>query len=368
MPKLLSIVWYKILPAKFGGQKGIALFNEHLSRKFPLACLCSHNNEMPGQLNYKLLPGLPTNKWQFFNPFTWKKILVHCKSEKATHIILEHPYHGIAAIRARKATGAKLIVHSHNIESERFRQLGNPWWRLLRLYEKWVHQQADLNLFKTRNDLDWALQHFGIDKNKCMIIPYSNAMASKIDRVAARQKMVDKYQLGPDEKILLFAGTLDYSPNYLAVENIISRIVPMINSTKSRYRIIICGRDHKNMMGKLRIDSSKCIYAGEISNIDEYMAGADVFINPVNIGGGIQTKNIDALAAHCNLVCFSNMIEEETIELAGNKIFTASPGDWDGFVKQIEAACTSSVDTPKAFFEFYRWENNIEKLARWIEG
>ncbi len=46
-------------------------------------------------------------------------------------------------------TGVKLIVHSHNIEGLRWKTLGKWWWKGLWIYEKWVHRQADLQLFQT---------------------------------------------------------------------------------------------------------------------------------------------------------------------------------------------------------------------------
>src|SRR4029078_5724825 len=158
--RILSIVWYKVLPAEYGGQKGIVNFNQALGKLFPLVCLCSRNNEAPGDLSYTILPELPENKLQFFNPFVQQKIVRIAKREKPTNIILEHPYHARTAIAACKATGAKLIVHSHNIEFERYRQMKNKGWRLLFKLEKKVHQLADLSLFKTEDDRKFAMAEF----------------------------------------------------------------------------------------------------------------------------------------------------------------------------------------------------------------
>ena len=142
--KILSIVSYKILPAEFGGQKGISFFNKYLARYYPLTCLCSQNNTVMDDIGYKVLPLLPVNKIQFLHPGVKKKIRSITKRENATHIILEHPYHAIAANYAKKHTGAKLIIHAHNIESERFRIMERWWWRLLRKYEKWTFKNPCL--------------------------------------------------------------------------------------------------------------------------------------------------------------------------------------------------------------------------------
>jgi glycosyltransferase involved in cell wall biosynthesis len=369
MARILSIVWYKVLPAKFGGQKGIACFNEYLSKQFPLICLCSKNNESTDSLPYQLLPELPLNKWQFFNPLCWKKINLVVKNEKATHIILEHPYHGIAAYKAKKTTGAKLILHSHNIESERFRQADKWWWQILMKYEKWVHKKADLVLLKTGTDRDFAISHFRVQPEKCVIIPYGIEKKNVPDRSIAGNIIRKRHGIKPVEKILLFAATLDYEPNAKAVEHIYNEIATRLTNNGYELKIIICGRNKSPAFKYLsQFSHPAVINAGETEDIENYFAAADIFINPVQQGGGVQTKNIDALAFHCNLVCFENMIEKETITVAKEKIFTAPSNDWAVFVSQIEKAVAGFSPTHEDFFNYYDWGNIIQRLTERIDS
>jgi hypothetical protein len=90
MINVMSIVWYKVLPAKYGGQKGIAYFNQQLGKTVPLTCICSYENKTEESLSYNLKPVLPKSRWQFFNPLIWKKIINISKEINPSHIILEH--------------------------------------------------------------------------------------------------------------------------------------------------------------------------------------------------------------------------------------------------------------------------------------
>lgn len=361
--KIVSIVWYKVLPPVFGGQKGIAGFNQQLGKLVSLTCLCSKDNPPANELSYRLLPELPAHKWQFLQPSCWNKIRETISLEKATHLILEHPYHGIAAIRSRHRTGVKLIVHSHNIESRRFRELGKWWWPVLYQYEKRIHRKADLSLFKTEADFRWALQHFKLAENKCLLLPYGIDPQPFENIVNARVQLQQLYKISPDEKILLFAGTLDYEPNAEAVEVIYKEVVPRFNAKTFPFRILICGRNRKKAFQYLRAyQDSRVIMAGEVEDLNLYYEGADAFINPVQRGGGMQTKNIDALAQHLNVVCFEDMVDKQTRALAPDKLFTAAPGDWEGFTNQIIRASRQSAETPAVFFDFYSWQNIVKKL------
>lgn len=364
MTKIVSIVWYKVLPARFGGQKGIASFNNYLARIHPLVCLCSSSNEAVPDLPYRLIPKLPTSKWQFLQPSCWNLIRQTILDEKATHVIIEHPYYGLAAVRARRSTGAKLIVHSHNIESERFREMGKWWWKLLHWYEGWTYRQADLNLFKTADDLQWAVRHFGVAEKNCLLLPYGAEPEAYREKSQAQDLVRAKHAIRPDEKILLFAGTLDYPPNARAVKAIVSELAPRLSAQGLKYRIIICGRNQ--LKEKYDLDSMQhpqVTMAGEVEDIGTYFDAADVFINPVLEGGGIQTKNMDALAHHCNVVCFDRMTDHKLRITAGAKLFCCQNGDWDGFVTHLQLAIKYEGLTPHSFFETYNWGGIIRNLT-----
>jgi polysaccharide biosynthesis protein PslH len=361
--KLLSIVWYKVLPPVFGGQKGIALFNQYLGEQVSLTCLCAITNEEIAGLSYKLIRQLPVNKRQFIDPVVIRKIISVAKQENPTHILLEHPYHAIAAFRAKKATGARIILHSHNIESERFHQAGQWWWRLLYRYERWAHRKVDLVLYKTTADKDYSIRHFNIPPEKCMVAPYGIEKKQIPGRDKARELIRQRHAINTDEKILLFAGTLDYTPNAAAVESIYSRIAPMLANENSKVKIIICGRNKELAYQYLeKFSHPLVIRAGEVDDIENYFAGADVFINPVLFGGGVQTKNIDALSYHLNTVCFRNMIDDEIIPLTKDKLFLVAANDWEAFGFQVQNALKMSFPTSTSFFEYYDWNTIIKKV------
>lgn len=368
MIHIVSIAWYKILPPKFGGQKGIALFNKYLAKRYSFTCLCSKNNKPGDDINYKVIPSLPVSKRQFMDPFCWEKIKRITASENATHILLEHPYYAIAAYRAAKAIGVRLILHAHNIEFLRFRQMGKWWWRLLYYYEKWAHRKADLVLFKTLEEKEYAINQFAIEKNKCLVIPYGIEKSDSPDHDSARQFLCKQYGIKENEKILAFAGTLDYEPNAKAVENIYKEIAPRLDKKGFYYKIILCGRNKDKRYRYLQqLSHPAVIHAGEVEDIGIYLAGADSFINPVQTGGGVQTKNIEALAHHGNVVGFESKFDTDAIEKADEKIFAALDGDWEHFANQIIKSAAKREMTSSAFFDYYYWENIIDRLASKIE-
>lgn len=352
--RILSVVWYKVLPPRFGGQKGVALFNEYLGRVTSVTCLCSKNNEAQ-QTSYVVVALLPVGKSQFLNPLSWRRIYVAAKKLRVTHLILEFPYYGIAGVLCKKLLRTKLVVHEHNIETFRFRKQQKRWWKALLFLEGWTLKKADAVFFKTEIDRETAVHKFKISKNKTTLVPYGIEVKDQPDKRRARALLLQRHKLLPETKLLLFTATLDYGPNARAMEDLVNKLVPFLNDKRIDYQIIVCGRIVFDSFAYLKnMKNENVLYAGNVPDVETYFAAADVFLNPVLSGGGVQTKTIDALCFHLNVVCFEGM--EEGIAGADDKIFVAPQNDWNAFANATLQALESDSPTPPAFFEHHDWK------------
>ncbi|GAB4092297.1 glycosyltransferase family 4 protein [Flaviaesturariibacter terrae] len=357
--KILSLVWFKVLPARFGGQKGTAQFNRYLAEQAELVCLCSSDNEPDGPLPYRLLPLLPPGKRSVARPWVWRLIRRTVRAEQPTHLLLEYPYHALGALRACRRYGAKLVLHEHNIEYRRFRALGHPGWRLLKAYERWACRQADLVLFKTEADLRHARDVFGIPEEKTFLVPYG------IDPKSPEPLSVDireQWSIPHDAQLYLFAGTLDYAPNAAAVRALYEEVAPRLDATGRPYRILVCGRNRSAGFRELdTLQHPNIIRCGEVPDIEPYFAAADLFLNPVLEGGGVQTKVIDALAQGCQVLCFTFGAQGIDRQVCGNALRTVPNGDWDGLLRLLLTP-ERKGPAPDAFFAYYSWPNIVRRL------
>jgi len=372
MTKLLSLVWYKVLPARFGGQKGIAEFNRYLSVHFPLTCLCSSDNTPAGNEPYELRPELPIGRSQVLNPFAWRKIVVTAKKGAYTHLILEHPYYGLIAIWLKKRHGIFLISHSHNIEFQRFREMNRWWWPILRWLEGKVHRNADLNLYKTENDLHEAIRIFGSDPKRCMVLPYGltrEKTPDESERHAARERIGRLHGIPDETTILYFNGTLDYFPNAKALRWMVKEMLPLLNTMlKKPFRLLVTGRNIKpgfRDLEELRHDTF--IYAGLVEDVADYYLASDIFLSPVNQGGGIKVKVLEALSWGLTVVCSPHSAEGIDIRMAGSKLHIGND-DVNNFCIKIAEALTDPGTIPKRFFDYYHWSNLLKPVVERISA
>ncbi|MEI9912884.1 MAG: glycosyltransferase [Bacteroidota bacterium] len=143
-----------------------------------------------------------------------------------------------------------------------------------------------------------------------------------------KEQLRKKYNFADDEKMLLFAATLAYEPNAGALATIISTIIPLLQKKGFRFRVIICGSLPPKKITEL--NALPCITAaGFVPSLDDLMQAADVFINPVVSGSGIQTKNIEAIASGCNVVATHFAATGLPVYLLNEKLFLSANNDWD---------------------------------------
>jgi polysaccharide biosynthesis protein PslH len=364
MPMFLSLVWFKVYPARFGGQKGVALFNKHLSTHYPVDCLCSSNNIGAKHAGYRIIPALPIGKLQFLNPFNWNRILRFCKNGRYTHAVIEYPYYGLIGILLKRL-GTVFILHTHNIEADRFRGLGKWWWPILRSYEKWCMRKADLVLFKTKQDQKFAEELYQIPSERAYILPYGVERNKWNGQQESRAFLENRYNIKPDEKIILFAATLDYAPNANAMVAIYRHLENMLSKRLTTpFKILITGRNEKPSFHYLKeLKSPNVVQAGFVEDIDPYFKGVDLFINPVLHTYGIQTKVLDALSFNCNVVIFEASNVELPSYLLNKKIFVAKNKDYSDFATQVVQGLSAENDTPIEFYNDYGWDKLVTQFV-----
>src|ERR1700688_3927872 len=167
---IISLVSYPFLPARSGGQKGIALFYKYFSKYHRLTIVTIEKNQPALAEGYELLNILSNSKFRYINPFTFFKVRKLIREKKATHLILEHPYYGWLGILLKYFCDIRLILHSHNMEGNRWKSRGKCWWCILWNYEKFTHRQADYNFFIQDEDRNYAISAFGLDEKSCLTV------------------------------------------------------------------------------------------------------------------------------------------------------------------------------------------------------
>lgn len=368
MTKVLALVTFKVFPPKMGGQKGVALFYKYLAKYLEIALACSRNNNTASVQAHGLdsTPVLFSNRQIYANFFNLGKLEMLVKDSDTDLIISEHSYPAFMGVWLKKRTGKPFIIHSHNIEALRFKQMGRWWWRAFLKYERWVHRRADFNFFISEEDKDFALDLFGLEPPKCAVITYGTEQKELPPR---QDKALLKKELGmnPGEKLFLFNGTLDYKPNVDAINILIQQVNPYLSNHLSSYKIVITGNRATPELIRIISQHPNFIYRGFVEDIDIYYRAADLFLNPVINDSGVKTKVIEALANNCTVISFAAGSTGVPAQVCKDKLITVADGDHGSFAQQVmTATIKEQPDTPPGFYEYYNWDNIAQNAAHHI--
>ena len=370
MANVLSIVSYKIFPAKFGGQKGIALFNEYLSLHHKLFCFTVKDN-LPGDVPYRVYNTMENNKLRYVNFFYFFSLRKIILQNNISHVIIEHPYFGWLGLLLKWFCKVKLIIHSHNIESERFRATGKWWWKILSYYEKFIHNNADFTFCITEKDRQYFIYRYKVTKEKTSVITYGiswDKVPAATERLASRNTLLQTHNLRIETTLFLFNGALDYPPNLEAVKNIVKNINRIFINEQKDYKIIICGKNLPPEMNGLKIyEDANIIYAGFVEDISVYFEGVDIFINPITEGGGIKTKLVEALGSNLNAVSTLDGATGVDENICNGKLLLCPNNDWQCFSEKMKEAILIKQSITSDFFQYFYWDNIAKKAAGIIE-
>lgn len=362
MRKILCIAPYQYIPYFSGGQKYIAEFTRHLARKTALTVISTGDNK-PGQEDtYIFLPYLGKQRTRYIDIGLVWQLHSLIKKNKYDAIIWEHPYYGWLAMTIQWLTGIYTIIHTHNIEYQRFRSMGKWWWSILKAYEKGTLRNADKIFCITEEDRQVMIKEFGIHReNTCLVTAGIDGVSYYPEKLSFQQLIKQRYGISEETRLFLFSGLLSYKPNEDAVLFIRDKLVPKLEAEKSfPFKIIICGKG-LNPIYKNETDpkNQHFIYTGFVEDISEYVKAADLFLNPVITGGGIKTKVIESIGFNTTVISTLSGATGVKKDVCGNKLVVVPDGDVQSFTKAIVEFADDHSETPPEYYQYYQWENII---------
>lgn len=233
-------------------------------------------------------------------------------------------------------------------------------------YEKWFFRRADEILFVSPEDEKFAIEQWEIKKEKCVEVAFGVEISEfPRDKHECSVRVKSKHHIGVDERVLLFNGLLDYKPNLDALMIILNEINPRLLQQQSfRYKILICGKRLPEELNGLKNFADKnLIYAGFVDDIEMYFKGADLFLNPVQTGGGIKTKMVESIAFGTTVVTTKTGAAGIYQNKCGSKLVVVADDDWNPFTSAIVDNVDRKDVTPSIYYEYYYWGNIIRKVV-----
>jgi len=171
-------------------------------------------------------------------------------------------------------------------------------WVKLARYERHVLSQCDLALAVSEEDRQIML---ALEPQATIGVVPNGVDTAVFSRGALAQERVGP--LSWSGATLVFSGTLDFRPNIDAVVWFAQEVLPLIRARRPDVRLLVIGKRPASLVRAQASDG--VIVLGEVADARPYLAGADVYVVPMRIGGGVRLKLLEALALEAPVVSTS---------------------------------------------------------------
>lgn len=365
---LAMLVPYTFVPPRNGGQWAIFGYCRYLSEAWPLVVLGVEENAPTPYFEQQALFEMRPSR--YVDPRVGWRVRKCLQRENIAYLAMQHHYLGLLLWPFTIGLGLKWLVFSHNLEYQRWRSLGKWWWPLMWLSEWWVYRRADRVFFVSRDDRDAAPRAFGLPPERCVWAPFGvNQTASPppADSRQAREAITARHGFSADERLCLFFGPQQYAPNLEAVLFLLREVWPLLPPD---YRLLICGGGLPEAYRPLLAGSANNVsYLGYVEDIEQYVLGCDLVLNPIFSGGGVKTKLIEAVGLGKTVVSSANGALGVDPADFGQKLVIVPDHDAPAFAAAIRQALSNEdLPTPPAFYARHYWGNAVRPVVDYLEG
>lgn len=168
-----------------------------------------------------------------------------------------------------------------------------------------------------------------------------------------------------------FIGTLDYHPNFAAVEFFIREVFPTIRDAVPDVRFKVAGGGSSANLTLL--DQSGAVdFEGYVDSLEQFYAGLDVVVAPILSGGGTRVKILEAAA-------FRRPVVATTVGAEGIDFVDGSEILLRDSAPEIAQSCLDLLGRPELresiaaaanekLVSAYLWDEIGERLAREVSS
>jgi glycosyltransferase involved in cell wall biosynthesis len=343
------------------------MMHQYLSQACEDHLVGTDDNRMSTEWHFHFHPLFATTPSRYV-PFANTGALANLgKKVSADAVWCEHPYMAPSASRVAARLGVRWYLRSHNIESQRFRELGKKWWPLMAQYEGWAMRSAAGTFFVTAEDADWAVRKYKLDRAKAHVAPYGTPLKSApVTNSSVRARVAAELDLDAKKNWLYFLGAMNYTPNSDAVRYILDEVLPRLGNDSL---VLFAGKGlPEDLQQRIAKTNGRAQYLGFLPDLHDFLQAQDVMLNPVLSGGGIKTKAVEALAYGKPVVSTASGAAGLMREACGNALYVLPDGDWESFTAAAKEAAAKKPAIPDAFYREYFWGSIAKEIVRTLEA
>lgn len=275
-----------------------------------------------------------TVKWLASKQFGERLIELH-KLEK--YDLIHFDTIGLMPYLTKELMSAAISLDHHNVESHMLMRRGDlerNWLKKIYYYQEGVRVKHLER--KYCNIVDINITCSDLDSNRFMeFITAKNfvAIPNGVDVDFFRPSTVE-----PCTNTLIFIGTLDWYPNMRAVRFLSHELWKQLKTALPDIRIDVIGSRPPEDVVAFASKNKDFIVHGFVDDIFSFLDSANIYVCPINDGGGTKLKVLDAFASGKAVIADPIACEGLNVTDGENVIYASTVNE---YIEKITLLCSN---------------------------
>jgi glycosyltransferase involved in cell wall biosynthesis len=265
----------------------------------------------------------------------------------------------------------RMILATYDVEAVRMRRLaavasGRRQRRAAREEAERARRFEEANLacydgVIAVSDLDKQIfmQEYGVPEERILVV--ENGVDEKYFAFTPRR--------ADDRKVVLFVGSLGYSPNHQAALRLIEGVMPRVWRTHPGANLWIVGHGADEAL-RGHHDGGRVFVTGKVEDVRRYLSSASLLCVPLRAGSGTKYKVLEAMAAGLPVVGSPLAAEGLEVEAGRHLLVGESDAQLAGAVKGIledGGLAARLAEQGRSFVEGrHTWDVALSRMAGWL--
>ena len=281
----IIVNFFRVTDPYSGGSEVSFNFFKNIPSKKKWLFQYSNKKKKHNNVESVVIKNTKLQKFIYLNELA-NRIKKFCKNKKNLIIIIEGASWAgytyiLYKILKKDLKSAKFIYHSQNIEYVIRKYRENFLITFLTKYfENFIAKNFNIFTCTSSHEKKTLKKLYGINAS---ILSNGLELPKNILKIKPMKKKFN---------YIFFCGSIDFFANFDALKVLVEDIMPIVNKHNPNIKLIVSGNKSLPFKNKFLIN------VGFVSKeiFFKYLKGASLFVNPMQITFGVQTKTLHALA------------------------------------------------------------------------
>ncbi|MDB5936841.1 MAG: sugar transferase [Massilia sp.] len=269
---------------------------------------------------------------------------------------------------------ARRVVDFCDVDSDKWRQYAEKksWpmsWlygheaRQLLAYERKVARETDASLFVSQPEAELFRQL--APESIARIGFFNNGVDTEY--FAPDERYPNPYQRG--QKVIAFAGAMDYWPNIDAVQWFAAEVLPAVLAAEPAAAFYIVGARPSAAVQQLA-SLPNVFVTGTVPDVRPYVAHAALSVAPLRIARGIQNKVLEAMSLAKTIVVSPQALEGIEAEPGRDLLLASDASEYAAAVLRVLAQPDAAMGQAarRKVVSRYGWAPNLAQVDSLLEN